>query len=69
MDNLAEPTSLAMSDFNEAAVEKENIGWVPGDPFSFTFPFNCVNKPTGITASVNVKTKFWTKRMRKRDRK
>ena len=53
-DDLRETTCLDVTNFNEPAVEQQDVGGMPCNPFSSSFPFNRSGLPAGVTMSINI---------------
>ena len=58
-DDLNETTGLDMSDLNESAVEKEDVRWVPGDPFRCALPLDCANASAWVSVFVYVQPELY----------
>lgn len=57
--DLCKTTGLDVPDLDEARIEQENVWRVPGDVLGCAFPFDRLHRPTGVTVTVDVQTKFW----------
>jgi hypothetical protein len=53
-DYLDEATGLYVADFDESAVEEEDVGWVPGDPLCCPFPLDCAYPTTWVSVFVDI---------------
>ena len=57
-NDLDEAAGLYVADFNESAVEEEDVGWVPGDPFCCAFPFDCACTTAWVSVFVDIQPEF-----------
>jgi len=53
-DDLNEAAGLYVTDFDESAVEEENVGCMPGDPLCCAFPLDCTYTTAWISVFVDV---------------
>lgn len=58
-DDLGEATSLHMPNFDEAAVKQEDVWRVPRDVLGGTLPLDGAHRPTGVSVTIHVETKFY----------
>ena len=58
-NDLDEAASLDMSDLNEPAVEKEDVGRVPGNPLRRAFPLDRTYATAWVSMFVDVQSKFY----------
>ena len=58
-NDLGEATRFDVPDFDEAAVEQEDIWWVPGHMLRSTLPLDSADRTTGITMTINIKSKLY----------
>lgn len=58
-NDLGEATRFDMPDFDKAAVEQEYVWWMPRDVFGGTFPFDGAHRPTRVSVTIHVETKFY----------
>jgi hypothetical protein len=64
-DDLGQATSLDVTNFDEAGIKEKDIGWVEGNAFSGTFPFDGPGVTAWVTVFVDVKSEFWDTRLAK----
>jgi len=58
-NDLDEATGLDVSDLDESAVEKEDIGRVPGNPLHCAFPLDRTHTAAWVSVAVNVQPKLY----------
>lgn len=58
-DDLREPAGLNVPDLDKSRVEEEDIGLVPGDAFSGTFPLYGAGGPGGIAVPIDIDAELY----------
>ena len=53
-DDLDEAARPYVADFDELAVEEENVWWMPGDPLRCAFPLNYTCVTAWVTVIVDI---------------
>jgi len=57
-NDLDEPAGPDVSDLDESTVEKEDVGWVPGNPFCYPFPLDRICATAWVSMLVNVQSEL-----------
>jgi hypothetical protein len=57
-DHLDQSAGLYVANFNESAIEEQDVGWVPGNSFCRSFPLDCTHTTAWISVFVDIQPEF-----------